>query len=183
MHDGDGEYPSVRRILFGQNDHVWNLYCGGKLILWHLFHALFVVMGVIALAIAVPVLLLYRGLKYALLRAGGWLADRLGPRTERVAERSSETLSVAGESAKSRPVTRRIYGECPVSIKQDPRWFQRLSGFGTTIMEWAEPPETVWVCRNCGDVRDRDYTPTRCWDCQDPDFEKVVKSETERTTD
>lgn len=178
----DEEYPSAREALFG-NDHAANLYCACKWLLWHLFHLLFVVTGAILLAIVVPFMLLYRGLRYVGLRGGGWLARRLGPRTERVTARSAGTLTAAGESARTTPVTRRIYGECPVSIKVDPRWFERVTAAGESIVDWAEPPETVWVCQTCGNVRDMATEPLRCYDCRDGAFEEEVKSEVGRTLD
>lgn len=137
------EYPHWRTALFGDHEHAANLWCGMKYVAWHLFHLLFVVLATAVLVVAVPSFLAWRLLRYVALRAGAALAARLpeGPGSQQV-QRVKQTAS----TARDRPVTRRLYGYCPVEIKMDPRWFEGLGGKLKAAYQWAQPPEYRWVC-------------------------------------
>lgn len=176
----DDEYPSVRRAIFGEE--VANIYCACKWALWHLFHVLFVLVGLAMLAILVPTFLVWRVLKAAGLRLLRWTARRLPEPQHDPAD--PFRLARTGQRLREKPITKRVYGYCPVGIKMDPRWFERVKSAAKRIFEWAEPPSMVWVCAECGDVRHRHGEPTVCFGCSFPeeggDFERVSETKVEQ---
>lgn len=159
----DDEYPHWRRALFGdpEDGYLVNAWCAVKYVLWHSFHALFVLFAGIILAILVPAMLGYRALTYALLVSVRWL-DRQFVRTVgrwQLGERARTRTQRVAHTTRETPVTRRVYGYCPVHIKMSPRWFSRLSAAGQDVFDWAKPPEYHWVCDVCGQTRE--YDPGR----------------------
>jgi len=50
----------------------------------------------------------------------------LDERETTVSEVAGSGLSKAGNKAKETPGVRRVYGNCPVSLKTCPRWFESL---------------------------------------------------------
>lgn len=162
----DDHYPHWRTALFG-NGHIANVYCAVKYTLWHLFHALFVALGIVLIVLAVPLLFAWRGIRYVALRAArridGWLEGRpeRPPRTLETKVRLKATV----EGVKRTPFLRRLYNECPVDIKMDPKWYTSLAGLGDRAIAWAQPPETIAVCPRCGDEEGEHWVGDRCLRC------------------
>lgn len=175
MIDEPDEYPHWRTALFG-NGHVANLYCGCKYVLWHTLHVLLVVIGVLLVAGAVPLFLAYRAVRYVGLPVARWLDDRA-----RTAESPYETrtrVATRVETIREAPVTRRIYGYCPVHLKINPRWYESLGQRAEAVVEWAEPPTTIYVCDECGFETHIEPTPDFHRHC-DGSFQKVVEGSDE----
>lgn len=144
------DYPHWRTALFG-NGHVAYLYCAVKYTLWHLFHVLFVVVGVGVIVLTIPPLLGWRGLRYVAITAARRIDGWLQPRPDGGFERTVK-MKATLETWKTTPVVRRIYNECPVDIKMDPLWFSRLSDAGEVLVDFLKPPEYEAVCPRCGDA-------------------------------
>lgn len=147
----DDEYPSAREALMG-NDHDANLYCALKWGVWHLFHAWFtLVLAAIGL-VFIPLLLLFR----LLLGVEQWLAERLDGHitAEKVPSASKvsrpTTPSSFAQRVRETPVARRVYGECPVDIETDPRWFSAFQDRVERLVVRLGPTKTVYVCDRCG---------------------------------
>lgn len=171
-------YPSPREALFG-NGHVANLYCACKWMAWHLFHVLFLVLATLVMTVGVILMLLYRGVRYVAIRVVRFVGQYTA--SSDTAARFERSTHNVLHSAKEKPVTRRIYNECPVDIKMDPLWFEGVKARGEAIIEWAEPPTMVWVCQNCGDVSSKTHSePTHCFVCHETvEWEHVPESEVE----
>ena len=183
-HTDDGEnsedeYPHWRTALFGDHEHVANVWCGMKYVAWHTFHLLYVLFLAAFLAIAVPLYLGYRVLRYVALVTGGWLAARL---PEGARERQVRRVRTTATTVSSTPVTRRVYGYCPVEIKMDPRWFDGLGAKLKAVEQWAKPPEYRWVCgEDCHGIARRHEPPTDTCTWCDSEYERKEVSEIEDT--
>lgn len=170
----EDEYPHWRTALFGDNDHAANLYCGVKYAAWHLFHLLYVVLLGLFLTVAVPAFLGWRVLRYVALRTGAALAARL---PEGAGERQVQRVAITTKTVRDTPVTRRLYGYCPVDIKMDPRWFDGLGATLKAAYQWAQPPEYRWVCgEDCHSFARRRDPGTTCTWC-DSEYRRVEVSE------
>ena len=143
--NSEDEYPHWRTALFGDHDHVANVWCGMKYVAWHTFHLLYVLFLAAFLAILIPLYLGWRVVRYAGLRTGRWLAARLPKETR---QRQVQRVQATATTARSTPVTRRLYGYCPVDIKMDPKWFDGLGARLKAVEQWAKPPEYRWVCQD-----------------------------------
>lgn len=121
----DDTYPSVRDALF-DDDKVANLYCGIKWLIWQvgylIFGTLLVVIGVPVVIAIVAVFLVVEGMKLL----GSRLADVINPYLESSVGKTAPKARQVGKAAKSAPITRRIYNECPVDITMRPRWWDAI---------------------------------------------------------
>lgn len=177
----DQEYPSVRKALFGQ-DTVANLYCACKWLLWHLFYILFVVLGVIVVTVLT--------FGFLLLRVGLFIGKLIkpflpslpspNPEKRKITINTPSTPNVK-ETVKNTPGARRIYNECPVDLKINPKWVEALSDIGEKIAEWAKPPGKSYVCDECGKIyEDRHSKPIGCYGCLGEDISTVKASKAEQ---
>lgn len=176
----DDEYPSVRKALFG-NDHVANLYCACKWGLWHFFHVLFVVLGVPFVALFLAAAVIFR----VMVITGHYLAKGARKITPDLGnQRPGPRVGAGvGSRVKETPGLRRVYNECPVTIKRDPKWFESLSDIFQEIVDALKPPTYVWVCRTCGRIRrfSKPNNPEASCrvGCNDTDWVEMTEEEAE----
>lgn len=177
--DEPDEYPHWRTALADEN-YVANLYCACKYVLWHTFHVLYVVTASLVMAVFIPAMIVYRLLRFLAIAA----ADRVGSQVEgsvssRQVRNAQRRMRATTRSARETPVVRRIYGECPVDIKLDPKWFSGISDRAKALVQKLEPPEPRWVC-DCDDATAWTFEPHRdeCRWCES-EYQKVTKASLE----
>lgn len=121
----EGEYPSIREAL-SNDSKVANFYCGLKYVLWMTGYAVFTVVGGLVMVL-VGILFTIATVLFILWDT---VWDRVLVPVKNKLSRGTETVTVTvkegHEKSKETPVVRRLWGECPVSMKQPPRWFDRL---------------------------------------------------------
>lgn len=123
----EDEYPSIRRVLTDQ-DKVANAYCAVKWTVWQASH-LALVIGAIVIG-GIFAILIGTGLavsKIVRTVVPDSIQRRLVTGTDSAYQKLSRGTGDAVEKAQEAPVTRRVYNECPVSIKRTPRYQQKLS--------------------------------------------------------
>lgn len=140
------EYPHWKTALFG-NGHAANLYCAVKYATWHVAHLLLVAIGAVFVVVFVPLSLGWWGLVA--------LADGVAARLPEPEPQAGPTLAMrvsrTARQAQHTPVVRRLYGECPVDLKMDPRWYARLEDWAANVVDAVQPPDMVAVCPECAD--------------------------------
>ena len=104
-----GEYGAIAFVLFAAG------YFAG-LIIWMLLH------DPLMLAAAVVVIPITFGVMLGLVIA----YEKLRNPASSAANSAASTARAAGERAVETPGIRRIYGECPVSLGQPPKWFDNM---------------------------------------------------------
>lgn len=118
------DYPSPREALFG-NGHTENLYCAAKWLMWHGIHLFLVAFWGGALAFVALIALIFFLLELTewvflrTVRPIVMLIEWWAPQTAVVATK----VRTVAKGSEDRPIRQRIYGECPVSIKTDPKWY------------------------------------------------------------
>lgn len=176
QENSEDEYPHWRYALFGDHEHAANVWCGLKYVAWHFFHLLYVVLLGLFLVVAVPAFIGWRVLRYVALRVGAALAARL---PEGAGEVPARRVASTARTVQSTPVTRRLYGYCPVEIKMDPKWFDGLGARLKAAYQWAQPPEYRWVCaEDCHSFARRTEPSTDCTFCGS-EYERLEVSEIE----
>jgi len=63
----------------------------------------------------------------ALLALGIYLWEKTRDGRQTLAKSTSNVMHRAGERAVETPGVRRVYGECPVSMDIEPKWFERVT--------------------------------------------------------
>lgn len=174
----DEDYPSLRKALFG-NGHVGNIYCACKWATWQVGHVFVVLLFLAFTAVIAPMMLGWRFLVWVNRRMNGFFSQMVFDGSE-VNRGQDPKLRRFADTVKETPVARRVYNECPVDLKQDPRWFGSLEGWMFDGLDSLGPPGEVFVCNNCGDVQDRYTEPPRCWSCEEKGtFEEVLETRVE----
>lgn len=125
MKDEEAEYPSIREALSNDSKAV-NAYCAFKFVFWQTVFALLTVVGVvIGLIFAIAFLFvfiaekIYEGCK----KLFSPVSNRTGLTTKKI----GTAVSNGHEKSKQTPGVRRLWGECPVSFKTPPKWFDKMT--------------------------------------------------------
>lgn len=111
--------------VFQDDDKVANAYCAVK---WFIWQVAYLVVSVL-LAVVVPIIVVLGLtaylclLPFIVLKDWGVEAASNSPRTQI----TKEKLATKKENIRETPGARRIYNECPVSLKTGPRWFAKIT--------------------------------------------------------
>jgi len=121
------EYPNIKEVL-NNSSKVANAYCAAKYAIWQVGYVLFLLIGGVATILVGIALLILAVLEKILKLVGEGVdiaSDKLS--VSDAGSQVSEAIESGHEKSKETPVVRRIWGECPVSIKQEPKWFETIA--------------------------------------------------------